>query len=119
AGGHAAGEAKARSVPAPALSRLGQIGAPEAALARALAAARRAADRRRANGVLAGAPMAALYGPSPVARASGRCLDVVRVLRITPGAPAGRARAPPCPAVLSAPRRRPAAARRRNAAGRP
>jgi hypothetical protein len=35
---------------------------------RALAAARRARDRRRVNSVLAGAPVAALFGPSPVAR---------------------------------------------------
>jgi hypothetical protein len=76
----AAGEAKAHAVHATALVRLGAIGACEAALDRALAAARRARDRRRANTVLAGAPPAALWGPSPVPRASGRCLDVVRVL---------------------------------------
>src|SRR5439155_3142347 len=75
--GDAAGEAKAHSVHAFALSRLGKVGACEAALDRALAAARRADDRRRANAVLAGAPLAALWGPSAVTRASGRCLDVV------------------------------------------
>jgi len=118
AAGDAAGEAKAHSVHATALARLGRLGASEAALDRALAAARRARDRRRANGVLAGAPVAALYGPSPVARASGRCLDVVRVLRITQGAPAVEAVALRCQAVLEALRGRVEAARRMIAAAR-
>ena len=74
AAGDAAGEAKAHSVHAAALTRLGRIGDSEAALDRALAAARQAGDRRRSNTVLAGAPVAALWGPSPVMRASGRCL---------------------------------------------
>ena len=52
--GDAAGEAKAHFVHAQALARLGRVGACEAALDRALAAARRAGDRRRANTVLAG-----------------------------------------------------------------
>jgi hypothetical protein len=110
--GDAAGEAKAYSVHALALARLGKIGACEAALDRALAAARRAHDRRRANAVLAGAPLAALWGPSAVTRASGRCLDVVRVLRITQGAPAVEAVALRCQAVLEALRGRTEAARR-------
>jgi class 3 adenylate cyclase/tetratricopeptide (TPR) repeat protein len=110
--GDAAGEAKAHQVHAQALQRLGAIGACEAALDKALAAARRAADRRRANAVLAGAPQAALWGPSPVTRASGRCLDVVRVLRITQGAPAVEAVALRCEAVLEALRGRTDAARR-------
>ena len=112
AAGDTAGEAKAHSVHALALQRLGKIGACEAALDRALAAARRAHDRRRANTVLAGAPVAALWGPSPVTRASGRCLDVVRVLRITQGAPAVEAVALRCQAVLEALRGRIDAARR-------
>jgi ketosteroid isomerase-like protein len=112
AAGDTAGEAKAYSVHATALARLGQIGASEAALDRALAAARRAGDRRRANAVLSGAPAAALWGPSPVTRASGRCLDVVRVLRITQGAPAVEATALRCQAVLEALRGRTDAARR-------
>src|SRR6185295_6954994 len=62
--GDAAGEAKAHSVHAQALARLGKVGACEAALDKALAAARKAGDRRRANAVLAGAPLAALWGPS-------------------------------------------------------
>lgn len=114
----AAGEAKAHAVHATALARLGEIGACEAALDRALAAARRASDRRRANAVLAGAPVAALWGPSPVTRASGRCLDVVRVLRITQGAPAVEAVALRCQAVLEALRGRAEAARRMIAASR-
>ena len=52
--------------------------------------------------MLAGAPQAALWGPSPVARASARCLDVVRVLRITRGAPGVEAVALRCQAVLEA-----------------
>jgi class 3 adenylate cyclase len=112
AAGDAAGEAKAHSVHALALARLGAIGGSETALDRALAAARRAGDRRRANAVLAGAPLAALWGPSPVTRASGRCLDVVRVLRITQGAPAVEAVALRCQAVLEALRGRTEAARR-------
>ncbi len=114
----AAGEAKAHFVHAQALARLGKVGACEAALDRALAAARRAGDRRRANAVLAGAPLAALWGPSPVTRASGRCLDVVRVLRITQGAPAVEAVALSCQGVLEALRGRTEAARRMIASSR-
>jgi len=114
----AAGEAKAHFVHAQALARLGKVGACEAALDQALAAARRAGDRRRANAVLAGAPLAALWGPSPVTRASGRCLDVVRVLRITHGAPAVEAVALRCQAVLEALRGRSEAARRMIASSR-
>ena len=116
--GDAAGEAKAHYVHALALSRLGKVGACEAALDRALAAARRAGDRRRANTVLAIAPLAALWGPSPVTRASGRCLDVVRVLRITQGAPAVEAVALSCQGVLEALRGRGDAARRMIASAR-
>jgi hypothetical protein len=114
----AAGEAKAHSVHAQALARLGKVGACEAALDKALAAARKAGDRRRANAVLAGAPLAALWGPSPVTRASGRCLDVVRVLRITQGAPAVEAVALSCQSVLEALRGRSGAARRMIASSR-
>jgi class 3 adenylate cyclase/tetratricopeptide (TPR) repeat protein len=118
AAGDAAGEAKAYLVHALALARLGKVGACEAALDRALAAARRAHDRRRSNTVLANAPLAALWGPSPVTRASGRCLDVVRVLRITQGAPAVEAVALRCQAVLEALRGRTEAARRMIASSR-
>ena len=68
--------------------------------------------------VLASAPEAALWGPSPVTRASGRCLDVVRVLRITGGAPAVEAVALRCQAVLEALRGRLDAARTMVAAAR-
>jgi class 3 adenylate cyclase/ketosteroid isomerase-like protein len=118
AAGDVAGEAKAHAVHAEALARLGEIGACEAALDKALAAARRANDRRRANTVLSGAPLAALWGPSPVTRASGRCLDVVRVLRITQGAPAVEAVALRCQAVLETLRGRSEAARRMIASSR-
>ncbi|MGJ8668753.1 MAG: nuclear transport factor 2 family protein [Oceanococcus sp.] len=113
-----AGEAKAHYVHALALSRQGQIGACEAALDQALAAARKADDRRQANTVLAIAPIAALWGPSPVTRASGRCLDVVRVLRITQGAPAVEAVALMCQGVLEALRGRSEAAHRMIKSGR-
>ncbi len=113
-----AGAAKAHGVRAQALARLGRIAECEAALDKALAAARQAGDLRRANGVLAGAPLAALWGPSPVARASGKCLDVVRVLRITSGSPAVEATALRCQAVLEALRGRDDAARRMLAAAR-
>ena len=78
----AAGEAKAHTVRAACLGRLGRIGDCETALDHALTAARRAQEHRRVNAVLAGAPLAALWGPNPVPRAGGRCLDVVRLLRI-------------------------------------
>ncbi len=116
--GDIAGEAKAHFVHAQAFARLGKVAACEAALDRALAAARRAGDRRRANTVLALAPLAALWGPSPVTRASGRCLDVVRVLRITQGAPAVEAVALSCQGVLEALRGRTDAARRMIASAR-
>ncbi len=112
AAGDASGEAKAHFVHAMALQALGRGGACEAALDRALAAARRGHDRRRSNAVLAGAPQAALWGPSPVTRASGRCLDVVRVLRITQGSPAVEAVALRCQGVLEALRGRSEAAHR-------
>src|SRR5262245_53369055 len=118
AAGDPAGEAKAHAVHATALARLGEFGACEAALDRALAAARSAHDRRRANAILAGAPQAALWGPSPVTRASGRCLDVVRVLRITRGAPAVEAAALRCQAVLESLRARADAGRRMIASSR-
>jgi len=116
--GDAAGEAKAHYVQALALARLGRVGACEMALDQALAAARRAGDRRRANTVLALAPLAALWGPSPVTRASGRCLDVVRVLRISQDAPVVEAVALSCQGVLEALRGRTDAARRMIASAR-
>ena len=108
----AAGEAKAHTVRARCLARLGRIGDCEIALDDALSAARRAGEHRRVNAVLAGAPLAALWGPNPVPRAGGRCLDVVRLLRITTDSPAVEATSTRCQAVLEAFRGREAAARR-------
>ncbi len=108
----AAGEAKAHTVRALCLARLGRIGDSEIALDRALTAARRAREHRRVNAVLAVAPLAALWGPNPVPRAGGRCLDVVRLLRITTDSPAVEATSTRCQAVLEAFRGRAAAAQR-------
>ncbi len=110
--GDAAGEAKAHTVRAGCLARLGRVGDCETALDDALTAARRAHDHRRVNAVLAGAPLAALWGPNPVPRAGGRCLDVVRLLRITTDSPAVEATSTRCQSVLEAFRGRAAAARR-------
>ena len=107
----AAGEAKAHTVRAGCLARLGRIGDAETALDHALTAARRARDHRRVNAVLANAPLAALWGPNPVPRAGGRCLDVVRLLRITTGSPVVEATSTRCQAVLDALRGRAAAGR--------
>jgi DNA-binding SARP family transcriptional activator len=108
----AAGEAKAHTVRAGCLARLGRIGDCEIALDDALTAARCAREARSVNAVLAGAPLAALWGPNPVPRAGGRCLDVVRLLRITTDSPAVEATSTRCQAVLEAFRGRAAAARR-------
>ncbi|OBF93265.1 hypothetical protein A5791_12825 [Mycobacterium sp. 852002-51163_SCH5372311] len=108
----AAGEAMAHTVRAGCLARLGRIGDCEIALDDALTAARRAREHRRVNAVLANAPLAALWGPNPVPRAGGRCLDVVRLLRITTDSPAVEATSTRCQAVLEAFRGRAEAARR-------
>ena len=92
-------------------ARLGRIADCETALDHALTAARRAREHRRVNAVLAGAPLAALWGPNPVPRAGGRCLDVVRLLRITTGSPVVEATSTRCQAVLDALRGRAAAGR--------
>ena len=116
--GDRAGEAKAHQVLAQAQVLLGQVAAVEESLDRALAAARASDDRRRVTAILAAAPRAALWGPSPVVRASGRCLDVVRILRMTPGNRHVEAIALRCQAVLEAMRGRTQAARDILAAGR-
>lgn len=97
-----AGEAKAQQVRAGLLARLGRVGEAESVLDLALGAARAADDRRRVTAVLGAAPSAALFGPSPVARAGGRCLDVVRLLRITTASPSVEATSMRCQAVLEA-----------------
>ena len=98
--GDGAGEAKAHQVRAGLLARLGRVGDAELELDLALAAARSVDDRRRVTAVLGAAPDAALFGPSPVARAGGRCLDVVRLLRITTASPSVEATSNRCQAVL-------------------
>jgi class 3 adenylate cyclase/tetratricopeptide (TPR) repeat protein len=109
--GDAAGAANAHRVHASVLARLGRVGECEAALDRALSAARQADDRRQITGALNAAPLAALWGPHPVARAGGRCLDVIRLVRITTGAPAVESTSIRCQAVLEAMRGRIDAAR--------
>ena len=109
--GDSAGQAKGHRVHASVLARLGRVGDCEAALDRALASARDAQDRRQITGVLTAAPLAALWGPSPVPRAGGRCLDVIRLARITTGALAVEATSVRCQAVLEALRGRVDAAR--------
>jgi class 3 adenylate cyclase/tetratricopeptide (TPR) repeat protein len=100
--GDVRGAAKAHAVHAGALARLGRFAEVEEALDRALTAARQASDRRLATVALAAAPVAAVWGPSPVPRAGGRCLDVVRLLRITAGSPVVEATSLRCQAVLEA-----------------
>ena len=100
--GDGAGEAKAHQVRALLLARLGRVGEAEVVLDLALGAARASDDRRRVTAVLGAAPQAALFGPSPVARAGGRCLDVVRLLRITTASPSVEATSMRCQAVLEA-----------------
>ena len=106
------GAAKAHNVHASLLAALGRYGECEAALDRGLNAARGADDLRLMRAVLAAAPHAALWGPSPVSRAGGRCLDVVRLLRITSGSLAVEAISLRCQALLEAFRGRGDAARR-------
>jgi tetratricopeptide (TPR) repeat protein len=88
------------------------MGDCERALDAALAAAREAGDGRRATLILAEVPVAALWGPHPVTRASGRCLDVVRALRITGRSAVVEAVSMRCQSVLEALRGRPGPARR-------
>jgi tetratricopeptide (TPR) repeat protein len=116
--GDPAGEAKAHAVRAASLARLGRIGESEEALDLALAGARQAGDGRRATLILAEAPPAALWGPNPITLATGRCLDVVRALRITGRSAAVEATSMRCQAVLEALRGRHEPARRLLAAAR-
>src|SRR5258708_34813685 len=111
-GAAAPGTPTAHTARAQRRARLGRIADCEIALDDALTAARRARDHRRVNAVLANAALAALWGRSPVPRAGGGCLDVVRLLRITTDSPAVEATSTRCQAVLEAFRGRAAAARR-------
>ena len=96
----------ARFVRALILQSLGRVGECEAELDISLAAARTAADGRRITSVLGAAALAALWGPSSVARAGGRCLDIVRLLRITSASPMVEATSVRCQGVLEAMRGR-------------
>ncbi|OBF37677.1 hypothetical protein A5724_10910 [Mycobacterium sp. ACS1612] len=107
----AAGLAKAHRVRAGARARLGRIGDCEVDLFEALIAARRSADHRQITAALGAAPSAALWGPSPVPKAGGRCLDVVRMQRMTTAAPSLEATSLRCLAVLEMLRGRPDKAR--------
>jgi class 3 adenylate cyclase/ketosteroid isomerase-like protein len=118
AAGDDAAAAKGHHVTAQVQAQLGRVADVETSLDHALLAARKADDRRRITAVLAAAPRAALWGPSPVVRASGRCLDVVRILRMTPGNRHVEAVALRCQAVLEAMRGRADAAREILAGGR-
>jgi class 3 adenylate cyclase/tetratricopeptide (TPR) repeat protein len=109
--GDQAGAAKAHTVLASALAGLGRFAACESVLDKALTAARAAGDNRRITACLGSGPVIALWGPSPVSRAGGRCLDLIRLLRITTGSPAVEATSKRCQAVLEAFRGRAEAAR--------
>lgn len=95
-----AGLAKAHRVRASARGRLGRIGDSETDLFEALIAARQCGDHRQITAALGAAPNAALWGPSPAPKAGGRCLDVVRMQRMTTAAPSLEATSLRCLAVL-------------------
>ena len=95
-----AGLAKAHRVRAGARARLGRIGDCEVDLFEALIAARQGGDHRQITAALGAAPSAALWGPSPVPKAGGRCLDVVRMQRMTTAAPSLEATSLRCLALL-------------------
>lgn len=109
--GDPAGLAKAYRVRANARARLGRIGDCESDLFEALIAARQAGDHRQITASLGAAPSAALWGPSPAPKAGGRCLDVVRMQRMTTAAPSLEATSLRCLAVLELLRGRPDKAR--------
>ncbi|ORB68822.1 nuclear transport factor 2 family protein [Mycolicibacterium tusciae] len=106
-----AGLAKAHRVRAGARGRLGRIGDSEIDLFEALIAARQSGDHRQITAALGAAPGAALWGPSPVPKAGGRCLDVVRMQRMTTAAPSLEATSLRHLAVLELLRGRPDKAR--------
>ncbi|KUI17740.1 adenylate cyclase [Mycobacterium lehmannii] len=108
----AAGLAKAHRVRASARLRLGRVGDGELDLFEALIAARRSGDHRQITAALGAAPGAALWGPSPVPKAGGRCLDVVRMQRMTTAAPSLEATSLRHLAVLELLRGRPDNARK-------
>ncbi|MFI5506969.1 nuclear transport factor 2 family protein [Mycobacterium sp. NPDC051804] len=105
------GLAKAHRVRASARFRLGRVGDAEVDLFEALIAARQSGDHRQITAALGAAPGAALWGPSPVPKAGGRCLDVVRMQRMTTAAPSLEATSMRHLAVLELLRGRPDKAR--------
>lgn len=107
-----AGLAKAHRVRASARLRLGRVGDGEVDLFEALIAARQSKDHRQITAALSAAPGAALWGPSPVPKAGGRCLDVVRMQRMTTAAPSLEATSLRHLAVLELLRGRPDKARK-------
>lgn len=107
-----AGLAKAHRVRASARLRLGRVGDGEVDLFEALIAARKSRDHRQITAALGAAPGAALWGPSPVPKAGGRCLDVVRMQRMTTAAPSLEATSLRHLAVLELLRGRPDKARK-------
>ncbi|WP_082683082.1 nuclear transport factor 2 family protein [Mycobacterium sp. GA-1285] len=107
-----AGLAKAHRVRASARLRLGRVGDGEVDLFEALIAARQSRDHRQITAALGAAPGAALWGPSPVPKAGGRCLDVVRMQRMTTAAPSLEATSLRHLAVLELLRGRPDKARK-------
>ncbi len=107
-----AGLAKAHRVRASARLRLGRVGDGEVDLFEALIAARQSKDHRQITAALGAAPGAALWGPSPVPKAGGRCLDVVRMQRMTTAAPSLEATSLRHLAVLELLRGRPDKARK-------
>jgi ketosteroid isomerase-like protein len=117
AAGDCSAAAEAHLVAARGHRQRGRFAAAEVALDRALVSARRAGDRRRVTAALAAGPRATLWGPSPVVRASGHCLDVLRVMRMTPGNRHVEPIALRCQAVLEAMRGRFEPARKILAAG--
>jgi hypothetical protein len=109
--GDPAGLAKAHRVRAGARARLGRVGDCEVDLFEALIAARQGGDHRQITAALGAVPSAALWGPSPVPKAGGRCLDVIRMQRMTTAAPSLEATSLRCLAVLELLRGRPDKAR--------
>ncbi len=109
--GDQAGAAKANTVRAAALAALGRFADCEDVLDIAKNAAQAAKNNRLITATLGALPHVALWGPSPVSRAGGRCLDTIRLLRITTGSKAVEEMSRRCQAVLEALRGRSDAAR--------
>ena len=101
---------RAHTVLGRSLAVMGRLADAEAELDRALVRARECGDAARARQVLLQLPVIVLWGPLPVARASGRLVDTLRVLRLRPGNRLVEAEALRCLAPLEAMRGRSAAA---------